>query len=286
MTVLVTGATGFIGRRLVPRLQSLGHRVIGLNRSMGDIRDAATFEALHGERIGDVYHLAGLSSITESWQRIPDYVHANVLGATRVAEFCRDHGSSLTLVSSYMYGRPRYLPIDEAHPVAAANPYALSKRLAEEAVLFYAREFDLKCVILRPFMIYGPGQSDTFLIPSVVRQAVHQETIEVDDLHPSKRDYLFVDDFIDALIRTLSPREGVEIYNIAYGTSYTVSEVIALTQVAARTQKGVVSRHRRRLNEYPDLVASVEKARTKLGWVAKTSLEAGLAQCVAAERAR
>src|SRR6202011_2766469 len=107
-----------------------------------------------------------------------------------------------TLVSSYMYGHPERLPIPEDHPLRASNPYSHSKLLAEQITRFYQESFGVPVTIVRPFNLYGPGQSEDFLIPTLIRQALAQDSnaIVVADLTP-KRDYIYIDDVVDLLVR-------------------------------------------------------------------------------------
>ena len=83
-------------------------------------------------------------------------------------------------LSSYVYGSPDYLPIDEAHPVKAFNPYAQSKVICEQICKGYSRDFKVPVIVFRPFNIYGPGQNEDFLIPKMIRHAKHGR-IEIRD---------------------------------------------------------------------------------------------------------
>jgi nucleoside-diphosphate-sugar epimerase len=129
--VLVTGASGFLGPHLVLALRAAGHEVIEARRESGDIADAATWKQF--PRADAVMHLAGKSFVPESWQ-VPDvFVRTNLGGAVQAMEYCRTHGAHLVYPSSYMYGDAVEQPIAESSPLVARNPYALSKKLAEEA---------------------------------------------------------------------------------------------------------------------------------------------------------
>jgi nucleoside-diphosphate-sugar epimerase len=279
--ILVTGATGFLGRHLVAALESQS-RALRLHSSAdGDIANCA----LPMEDVSHVVHLAGKSYVPESWQNPSAFYHTNVMGTVNVLEHCRRHQAALTLVSSYVYGQPQRLPITEDHPLAAANPYAHTKILAENTARFYEQRFGLALVIVRPFNIYGPGQRPSFLIPSIVRQVLDPSTAEVrvTDLRP-RRDYLYVADAVLLLLATLRP--GVRgVYNMGSGCSASVAEVARLVNDAAGICKPVVSADEPRPGEILDVVADTSRAAAELDWRPCTSLAHGIAAVVAAERA-
>jgi nucleoside-diphosphate-sugar epimerase len=177
------------------------------------------------------------------------------------------------------------LPIAEDHPLAAANPYAHTKILAEQTAQFYERRFGVALTIVRPFNLYGPGQRQSFLIPSIVRQVLDPaaEVVRVTDLRP-KRDYVYVADAVMLLLATLQP--GVHgIYNLGSGRSASVAEVAELVSKAAGIRKPLVSADERRPGEILDVVADTSRAAAELNWQPRTSLADGIAAVVAAERA-
>src|SRR6266496_2153951 len=167
-SILVTGASGFLGKHLVAALERNGERVVTHSTRDGDL---ATMQP-QVEGVRHVYHLAAKTYVPASWKRPAEFYAANVMGAVNVLEYCRKQGACFTLVSSYMYGQPERLPIPEDHPLRAFNPYGHSKLLAEETARFYASSFGVAVNVVRPFNLYGPGQPDDFLIPTLIRQAL------------------------------------------------------------------------------------------------------------------
>src|SRR5512142_814685 len=123
--ILVTGATGFLGRSLVAALQKRGYRVVSHSSADGDIAHCP----LPMENVGHVFHLAARTFVPDSLRCPQSFYETNVLVTVNVLEHCRKTGAALTLLSSYVYGVPQHLPIREHHPLVAFNPYAQTKIL-------------------------------------------------------------------------------------------------------------------------------------------------------------
>src|SRR5437870_4160010 len=192
-SVLVTGAAGFIGKRLVARLRESGHDVHEVDRPEGDVADEATWRAF--PRTDVVVHLAGRHFVPESWTAPAAFIHTNVLGAVQALGFAKTNSARVVYLSSYLYGNPAVQPIPETAPIVATNPYALSKKLAEEACRFYAERFGVPVTVFRPFNVYGPGQADQFLVPTIIKQVAEGREIRVLDLEP-RRDFVFLEDVV------------------------------------------------------------------------------------------
>lgn len=277
--VLVTGATGFIGRRVAALLDAKGRKVHGLGWRDGDLAERATLERLARRRFARVIHLAGRSYVPDSWHDPAGFERTNVEGTRNVLELCRATGASLVFVSAYVYGNAARQPIAEDVPVAPNNPYAKSKHLAEQLCRSYNAAHGVAVTVLRPFNVYGPGQDSRFLVPTLLRQASEGVAIEVQDLAP-RRDWVFVDDVAAAITAAAQKPRGYSVYNIGSGVSTSVAELIALVQQAYGTALPVRTVGRPRQNEIADTVADIAKAGRELGWVPATPLEAGLCRCV------
>lgn len=282
-SILVTGATGFIGAALVTELRHRGESVIGLGSRDGRIDEPDTLERAAPGVIRWIFHLAGRVFVPDSWENPLEFTRVNTLGAHNVLEFGRKRKVPVTHVSSYLYGRPDALPIPEHAPAKADNPYALSKLMAEQACECYGRTHGMPVTVIRPFNVYGPGQDDRFLIPSIVRQALHTDAIAVADLKP-RRDYVYLDDLVEALILTMEHPEGYHIFNIGSGESFSVQQVIDIVQQAAGTRKKVHCDLQARPFEIDDVVADISRARQHLAWRPRHSFAEGIGKVVAAAR--
>jgi GDP-4-dehydro-6-deoxy-D-mannose reductase len=273
-TILVTGGSGFIGKRLCEMLTQDGFQLISINSSHGDIAELSTLSALDGQKIYHVFHLAGNTFVPKSWEQPHEFVKTNVLGTSAVLDFCKRNALSLTYVSAYIYGNEVNNPIQEESVCRPNNPYALTKRMGEELCKFYADFMGLKVNIVRPFNVYGPGQDANFLIPFIVRQAKESDSIQVKDLFP-KRDYIHLDDLVGGLIKAMDYKEFA-VFNMGSGKSYSVKELIDLVLLVAGKNLPVFSDQKIRPNEISDTIADISKARQLLGWAPETDLKKGI----------
>jgi nucleoside-diphosphate-sugar epimerase len=279
--VLVTGAAGFIGRALVRALAAAGHEVLTLGRHDGDVAEAETWKRFAGAE--HVFHLAGRSYVPDSWRDPAGFLHTNATGTARALDYCAAHGAHLVLASAYVYGVPQRLPIREDDPVAPNNPYAESKVAAERLCARHGADTGLPVTVVRPFNVFGPGQRPAFLIPTIIDQALNEREIRIKDLAP-RRDYVFLDDLVAALIATIEKPAGHRVFNIGSGVSHSVAEVIDTIQAAAGTHLAVVSDDEPRDNEIPDVRADITRAQTVLGWSPRYSLAEGIARMLAGGR--
>lgn len=273
--ILVTGASGFIGKHLVPRLIEAGHTVNQIDIKSGDVADGSTWLRIPKSKV--VIHLAGTTYVPLSWKKPLDYFKSNLLGTVAALNYCREQSAHLVFLSSYLYGNPTNLPISERHKLIATNPYALSKKMAEEACQFFAESYNINVTVLRVFNVYGAGQPDNFIIPSIIRQITTDDRICVADLEP-KRDYIYVSDVVEAIMKTFDNKIGFSTINIGSGISYSVSEVIQIIQDIKNTNYDVLSTKDRRKDEIMNTIADISKAKKILGWEPRYTLYEGLTE--------
>lgn len=279
MKVLVTGGSGFIGKRVILALNQSGIETVCHSSYDGDISSPDCFDKLDITDVKHCIHLAGKVFVPKSWEIPQQFYLVNVMGTENVLELCHTHNIHMIYVSSYVYERPRTLPISEDFPVGAVNPYAHSKLLAESLCRFYAEKFNVRSTIVRPFNVYGKGQNNQFLIPSIINQAISQKYIEVLDINPC-RDYIYVDDLAKALISMLSCESLFEIYNVGSGISYSVAEIIEKVQNILNSNKEVRCKNVERWNEISDVRADCSKIKTHLGFSPSFTMEQGLTEII------
>jgi len=307
LPVLVTGAGGFIGSRLVQRLIERGARVrafvrynsradFGLLKQLppqtlaqleiisGDLRDAHALE-LAAEGMHLVFHLGALISIPYSYLHPDEVVESNVLGTLNVLQACRTHGCRLVHTStSEVYGTALTVPITEAHPLQGQSPYSASKIGADKLVESFYRAYGVQAVTVRPFNTYGPGQSARAVIPTIITQALTQDVINLGNLD-AKRDFTYLDDTVDGFIKA-AEAGGVqsETFNLGTGTEISIGELAQrVVELVGRPVQIAVDAERLRpeASEVTRLLSDNSKARQLLGWQPQTTLSDGLEQTIA-----
>jgi nucleoside-diphosphate-sugar epimerase len=276
--VLVAGCSGFIGSALVSRLARDGSSPAGVSRSTGI--DLTCWDRVRTSTGFDVVvNAAGRASVPESYRDPLGFHRDNFLSTLHLLELARLSGARFVHAGSYVYGTPRYLPIDESHPIAAHSPYTASKILAERLCADYHRDFGVPVTVLRIFNVYGPGQRQGFLVPTIL-EGIRSGTVELADTTP-RRDFVHLDDVVDALARAIAwQHEGCEVINIGSGRSTSVAELVGIAVRASGRDVPVRVRNAPRPTEIPDAVADVRKAAVTLGWRPRVDLESGVAHLV------
>ena len=278
--ILVTGAGGFIGSALTAYLRERGVSVLGPGSGALDVTDPAAVDGLPACDLRHIVHLAGKTFVPKSWEEPGDFLRTNMLGTLHMLELCRKWEISMTYISAYIYGRPERIPIRETDRINPNNSYAKSKYMAEELCRFYAEQYGVRVSVIRPFNVYGAGQRKDYLIPQIISQAIHEDAVTVMDLMPG-RDYIYLDDLLEAIWLTVEHVQDYDVFNIGLGVSYTVEEVIDTVQRLLGTRRPVVCKNKARRNELDNVVADISHAREVLGWQPTHTLEEGLGKMIA-----
>jgi UDP-glucose 4-epimerase len=281
MKVAVTGSSGFTGRNLIGRLLHLNHEVIKIDLEEGiDAADYSNLESI--PKFDALFHLAAKSFVPDSYEKPHDFYRINFNSTLNTLELCRKYSAKYIYVSSYVYGTPQYLPIDENHPIATFNPYADSKILCENLCRGYNKYFNLNVFIVRPFNIYGPHQTNNFLIPSIFNQAIKGK-IELNDPNP-RRDLIYIDDLVDLYTRLLEYQDSkFEIFNAGYGKSHSVREIVEYIANLFPSKIEINFTNIIRPNEVADTVSNNNKAKSLLNWEPGIDLFEGLSRVYSAQ---
>lgn len=277
-TIAITGSEGFVGSHLVRKIMELNARVIkiDLNHKV-DVTDWSQLENL--DKFDVLIHLSAKTFVPESYKEPRHFYHTNIVGTLNALELCRLNNAKMIYASSYVYGLPKYIPVDEGHPIQGFNPYAESKIIGERLCERYYHDFNVGVIIMRPFNIYGPNQNKKFLIPSMIEQARNGEIVLKDPM--PKRDFVFIDDVVNAYIKAIQyDKTGFEIINLGLGKSYSVREIAGEVIRNFDEAVNITFTNEKRISEIPDTVADISKAKALLGWEPEISIEHGINKCV------
>jgi nucleoside-diphosphate-sugar epimerase len=307
MTILVTGGAGFIGAHLCRRLLNDGHRVVALDnfdpfyarsikeegvRGLRQHSDFALIEAdvaeveAHANRLkahapDAVVHLAAKAGVRPSLEDPVAYQRTNVVGTQAMLAVARRLGVNAFVLgsSSSVYGNNEKVPFSENdavdHPI---SPYAASKRASE--LLAYASHhlYGLPVHALRFFTVYGPRQRPDLAIHKFARQMLDGRPVTMYGDGSSSRDYTFVGDIVDGIVRSLErlrERNEFEIINLGGSEPILLRDLIATLAEALDVTPRI-----KRLPTQPGDVkrtcADIAKAEDLLGYVAETPLAEGL----------
>jgi nucleoside-diphosphate-sugar epimerase len=274
MRVAVTGSGGFLGKHLVNQLNSLGHDIIEVDLIEGyDITDWDSISSISGFDV--LVHLAALSFVPKAFENPVDFYRTNVIGTLNALELCRLNKARIIFTSSYVYGAPDYLPIDEGHPLKAFNPYAQSKLMGEDLCKAYHRDFDVPVCIFRPFNIYGSGQASHFLIPLILNQA-KVGMVQLKDPRP-KRDFIHINDVVSAYVKAVELNfQNAETYNLGSGTSTSIGDIIEILKELSEEEIQVEFTNEHRKNEVLETKADISHAKSILNWKPEVNFREGI----------
>lgn len=278
-SVLVTGSSGFIGQTLLRSLDTKQYRIIECPSS--HIVNLCNIDQINGLPKADVIiHLAAKSFIPESFVNPVSFYSNNLLSTLNILDKAKRDGSKVIFLSTYVYGNPEYLPIDESHSINPLNPYTQSKIICEELCRAYYRDFGVPSVVLRLFNVYGPGQGPSFIIPSILAQ-LKKPIIELKDSRP-RRDFVYIDDVISAIIASTEyVSNGFDIFNVGSGISVSIKNVANIIKTLTATKAEIRFNEQTRKGEVLETVADISKIKSVLNWKAEVSMEDGLKRLIA-----
>lgn len=313
LRVLVTGGAGFIGSHVSEALLRRGDDVVcldslddfydprqkrnnlGLVRETavtagqqftfveGDIRDADLLSrTAKRESFDAIIHLAARAGVRPSIEEVPLYADVNVSGTCRVLEMARefDVKNFVFASSSSVYGERTEIPFRETDLVdRPVSPYAATKKAGELLCSTYNHLFDINVSCLRFFTVYGPRQRPEMAIARFTQRIDHEETVPLFNEGKSLRDFTYIDDIVDGVLRALDRNQGYHIYNLGNHKMVSVQELVEhIGQALEKTPK---------LELLPDqpgdvstTCASTELSGSELGYQPKTPIAEGVARYV------
>jgi UDP-glucose 4-epimerase len=297
--VLVTGGAGFIGSNLVRRLVEEGNSVTVLDNYMsgyhsniesfpnvriieGDVRDKSSVElAMQGAEI--VFHLAASVGNKRSIDNPITDAEINVLGTLQVLEAARKEGvrKIVTSSSAGIFGELKTMPIKEDHPIEPDSPYGCTKLCEEKLCLSYAKLYDIEAVCLRYFNVYGPNQRfDAYgnVIPIFVFRMLRNEPLQIFGDGEQTRDFINVNDVVQANIKAAESTGVSGAFNIASGTRVTINHLVEMITKGYGNTK--IEHGSERPGDVRHSLADISLAQQKINFIPTVDLEIGIQEYI------
>jgi len=303
--VLVTGGAGFIGSHVSEKLIARGDEVLVLDNFndfydpaikranaaalegarivTGDIRDEALVAKLFtAGRFDAVVHLAAMAGVRPSLQDPLHYADVNVRGTLILLEELRKSpGTKLLFASSSsVYGSNEKVPFREDDDIhKPVSPYAATKRAGELLAYTHHHLYAIPTTCLRFFTVYGPRQRPEMAIHKFVDAIERGKPIPFYGDGSTRRDYTYIDDIVDGVVRALDQCEGYEIYNLGESQTTSLEELVRLIgEVTGK--RPVLDRQAMQPGDVLVTYADVSKARARLGYDPTTPVREGIRRFV------
>ncbi len=298
--ILVTGAAGFIGSTLCDRLLADGHEVVGIDSfedyyarvvkedNIAGARAHSAFTLVEQnlldadlvgllEGVSRVYHLAAQAGVRASWGKTFEvYTRNNVLATQQLLEACVTVGVPKVVYasSSSVYGDQDELPLRETMAPRPRSPYGVTKLAGEHLCILYTVNRGLDTTSLRFFTVYGPRQRPDMAFNKFIRALMEGREIVMFGDGTQTRDFTFVDDIVEALVRAAGASPG-SVMNVGGGHRVSLSEAVALLgEVVGAEPK--IDRRPVEAGDVRDTWADVARAQAEFAYAPRTHLAQGL----------
>lgn len=296
-TILVTGGAGFIGSNLVRALAARGDHVVAVDngflgrwenlagvtfvQEQGDVADAAFVDRLFKKhKIQRVAHLAGYTSAPMYDADPRGRIQQNFQQFTNVLDAAREHGANVAYASTSSFYARCPKPFREDMAIVPATPYELSKFIMEQAAHTYWHQFGVVGNGLRFFSVYGPHEEHKTRYANNISQFYWSI---VNDVRPvvfgdgtQTRDFTYVGDLVDAIIRILDKGKASEVYNIGTAREHSFNEMVDLINEALGKDVEPLYIRNPLKNYVQETLADTSKIQRDMGWKASTTLKEGI----------
>lgn len=298
-TILLTGATGFLGSHLLEALVDQSFKVLVIKRSSSDVWrikhllhkvecfDIDVFplsEVFKAHKIDCVVHLATDYKKTHSFHDITPLLQTNISFGVELLELAaQNQTKSFLYMSTFFVYAPSDSPLKESSLINPLNLYAASKFSFEFFLDYHCKKYGINGITFRLFSPYGPKDQKDKLIPTIVRGALRNNEINLSG--PLKRlDFIYTKDIVQALLfGILVPPEKItnhEIFNLGTGISHSIEEIVFKTEeITGNPIK--VKWNEARKKENSSVMAEISKVKEILGWTPSFSIEYGLRETIA-----
>lgn len=282
-SVVVTGASGFIGLNLVKVLSDIGAKVLVIDRIQPQKHfpnvefEWADLRHLNKDYESDyLIHLAAITNAGYAERYPLETYEVNVLGTVNLLNHVTVKERILFPSTALVYATSE-MPLTEDSYTDLSSTYAQSKMMGEQLIKFYSSRMGVPYTLVRFFNIFGPGQLPLYIVPQVVKQIYEENRVEIRN-GAVMRDLLYVDDCIDAVLKlAVSKSSENSTYNIGSGEIVTIAD-IAKSAVEASGQLSVEITDLEQAIAYSPtaIMADITKIQSTIDWYPRTSLRDGL----------
>lgn len=281
-SVLITGGNGFVGGNLVRAMRSQNLDFISFSRSELDLKDENLANRTRRLPLRHVVHAAGaIGPGLDNAAHEEDFFKRNFLTTLGALTIAKEHRVPMTYVSSYVYGNQEGA-VSETTPPSPHNSYAASKLMGEHLCQQFNRLFGVDVVIIRPFNLYGPGQSAGQIVPDLIAQVLSKSSTVTVRNSATVRDYLYIEDLIELIVSTLDPLPGFTVMNAGSGVLTSVGELANEVLRLTGARKKLIEQNGGRGVEIRSGAADTRLAKKISNWEPRTPLADGLSLSIAA----
>jgi len=282
-TILLTGHSGFIGSHLTKSFSNkfnifgISNKIIPnseITQIKKDIKNISIKDV--PKEIFCIIHLAALTDVDYCNNYPTKTFQTNIFGTQNLLEIARKTNSKFIYLStSHVFGNPKQIPINENNPKQPTSIYSASKLTGEILCESYSKTYGLDISIARLFSIYGPNSPKHLVTSKIIQQLLKGNIVKLGNTSP-KRDFLYIDDVINALKIILKNTKGFNSYNIGSGKSYSIENLCkCLIKISNKNIQLKSKKSLSRTKDISNIVANCSKIK-KLGWKPQMKLNDGL----------
>jgi UDP-glucose 4-epimerase len=298
--ILITGGAGFIGSHLVDKLINENYKVIIVdNLSTGkkeninlkakfyklDILNPKIFEVFKKEKPEIVFHLAAQVNVRKSVEDPINDAKINILASLNILEACRKFNVKKIIFSSSggaIYGETKIIPTPENYLPNPESPYGIAKLIVEKYLDFYKKVYGLDYIVLRFANVYGPRQDpkgEAGVVSIFIEKIFKGERPVIFGSGKQTRDFIYVDDIVSALIKSISYKGKETIFNVGTGIETSVNQLFKLISkiLGAKTKPIYASP---KPGELKRNCLNISKIKKELKWQPKYNLEKGFKETI------
>ncbi|OGD56710.1 hypothetical protein A3I57_00070 [Candidatus Beckwithbacteria bacterium RIFCSPLOWO2_02_FULL_47_23] len=270
---------GFIGSRVIDKLESAGHKVDVFDLSFGqDLRDREqVIKMIAGGRYDGVILMAAIADLNVFEKDPLLGMDVNISGLINVADACSKTGTKLYFISTCcVYGNTKDLPSDENSLVEPSEVYAAAKYAGEWIIKGYHRSYDLPYAILRLATVYGPTMRPALAPAVFINQIKKGQPITVHGAGKQTRTLTYIDDLVDGIVAAVYSPVVNETINISSEEERSVNELVKIICSAMEQPDWPIEHINDRKGQTTREKINASKAKKLLHWQAKVSLEQGI----------